>query len=48
MVKRPLALKKAFGRIGFVILRTSVLPPVASHPASRRRSYLQLQVEALT
>ena len=31
------------GRIEFVILRTGRSPPVASHPASRRRSYLQLQ-----
>ena len=31
------------GRIAFVILRTDVSPPVALHPASRRRSYLRLQ-----
>jgi len=31
------------GRIEFVILRTSRSPPVALHPASRRRSYLWLQ-----
>ncbi len=31
------------GRIEFVILRTSCSPPVALHPASRRRSYFQLQ-----
>ena len=30
------------GRIEFVILRTSRSPPVALHPASRRRSYLPL------
>ena len=30
-------------RIGFVILRTVGSPPVAPHPASRRRSYLQLR-----
>ena len=30
------------GRIGFVILRTGCSPPVALHPASRRRSYLRL------
>ena len=30
-------------RIGFVILRTASSPPVAPHPASQRRSYLQLQ-----
>ncbi len=32
------------GRNRFVILRTGRSPPVASHPASRRRSYFQLQV----
>ena len=31
------------GRIEFVILRTGRSPPVASHPASRRRSYIRLQ-----
>ena len=31
------------GRIEFVILRTGLSPPVAPHPASRRRSYLRLQ-----
>jgi len=31
------------GRNGFVILRTGRSPPVASHPASRRRSYSRLQ-----
>jgi hypothetical protein len=31
------------GRIGFVILRTGRSPPVAPHPASRRRSYSRLQ-----
>jgi hypothetical protein len=31
------------GRIGFVILRTSRSPPVAPHPASRRRSYIRLR-----
>jgi hypothetical protein len=30
-------------RIGFVILPTDSSPPVASHPASQRRSYLQLR-----
>jgi hypothetical protein len=30
-------------RIEFVILRTSCSPPVASHPVSRRRSYVRLQ-----
>ncbi len=30
-------------RIGFVVLRTDSSPPVAPHPASRRRSYLRLQ-----
>jgi len=29
-------------RIGFVILRAGLSPPVALHPASRRRSYLWL------
>ena len=32
------------GRNGFVILRTGRSPPVALHPASRRRSYSRLQV----
>jgi len=36
------------GRNGFVILRTGRSPPVASHPASRRRSYSWLQVVAWT
>ena len=31
------------GRIEFVILRTGRSPPVAFHPASRRRSYSRLQ-----
>ena len=31
------------GRIKFVLLRTGLSPPVAPHPASRRRSYLRLQ-----
>ena len=31
------------GRIEFVILRTDRSPPVAPHPASRRRSYIRLQ-----
>jgi hypothetical protein len=31
------------GRIEFVILRTGRSPPVAPHPASRRRSYVRLQ-----
>ena len=34
---------RASGRIAFVILRTDRSPPVASHPVSRRRSYLWLQ-----
>jgi hypothetical protein len=34
------------GRNGFVILRTGRSPPVASHPASRRRSYSRLQAVA--
>src|SRR5205814_10557018 len=36
-------LATASRRIRFVILRTASSPPVALHPASRRRSYLQLQ-----
>jgi hypothetical protein len=41
----PLASRLAArpGRIEFVILRTSRSPPVALHPASRRRSYFRLQ-----
>src|SRR5271157_214676 len=34
------------GRNGFVILRTGRSPPVALHPASRRRSYSRLQAVA--
>jgi len=30
-------------RNGFALLRTARSPPVASHPASRRRSYYQFQ-----
>ena len=36
------------GRNGFVILRTGRSPPVALHPASRRRSYSRLQAVAFT
>src|SRR5215469_606476 len=36
-------LATASRRIGFVILRTAGSPPVALHPASRRRSYLRLR-----
>lgn len=36
-------LTSRYGRIEFVILRTTSSPPVAPHPASRRRSYVQLQ-----
>jgi hypothetical protein len=32
------------GRIEFLLVRTGRSPPVASHPVSRRRSYLRLQV----
>ena len=41
----PLASRLADGqgRNGFVILRTGLSPPVALHPASRRRSYIRLQ-----
>jgi hypothetical protein len=41
----PLASRLAAtaGRIEFVILRTGRSPPVASHPSSWRRSYLQIQ-----
>jgi hypothetical protein len=37
---------KTPGRNGFVILRTGRSPPVALHPASRRRSYSRLQAVA--
>src|SRR5208282_3717376 len=36
-------LAAASRRIRFVILRTAGSPPVALHPASRRRSYLRLR-----
>ena len=36
-------LATALRRIRFVILRTAGSPPVAPHPASRRRSYLRLR-----
>ena len=36
-------LAAALRRIEFVILRTDNSPPVALHPASRRRSYLRLR-----
>jgi hypothetical protein len=36
-------LAAALRRIEFVILRTNGSPPVALHPASRRRSYLRLR-----
>ena len=39
----PSKLVATTGRIEFVILRTGRSPPVALHPASRRRSYFQLQ-----
>ena len=39
----PSRLATTTGRIEFVILRTSRSPPVAPHPASRRRSYVRLQ-----
>ena len=39
----PSRLATTTGRIEFVILRTSRSPPVALHPASRRRSYVRLQ-----
>jgi hypothetical protein len=39
----PSRLATTTGRIEFVMLRTSRSPPVASHPASRRRSYVRLQ-----
>ncbi len=38
----PSRLATAIGRNRFVILRTGRSPPVALHPASRRRSYLWL------
>ena len=36
-------LARRYGRIEFVILRMAPSPPVAPHPASRRRSYVRLQ-----
>jgi len=39
----PSRLTATPGRIAFVILRTGRSPPVAPHPASRRRSYVRLQ-----
>jgi hypothetical protein len=39
----PSRLATTTGRIAFVLLRTSRSPPVALHPASRRRSYLRLR-----
>jgi len=39
----PASSPSTSGRIEFVILRTSHSPPVASHPASRRRSYARLR-----
>ena len=39
----PSRLATTTGRIEFVILWTSRSPPVALHPASRRRSYVRLQ-----
>jgi hypothetical protein len=36
-------LAAALRRIEFVLLRTDLSPPVALHPASRRRSYLRLR-----
>jgi len=38
----PRGLANTHRRIGFVTLRAIRSPPVTSHPASRRRSYLQL------
>ena len=35
-------LAATYRRIGFVLLRAARSPPVAPHPASRRRSYLRL------
>jgi len=39
---------ETLGQIRFVILRTGRSPPVALHPASRRRSYSRLQAVAQT
>lgn len=36
------------GRIVFALLRTAISPPVALHPASRRRSYLRLSREGIS
>lgn len=41
-------LADTLGRNGFVILRTGRSPPVALHPASRRRSYSRLQAVTYT
>ncbi len=37
-----------YGRNVFALLRTASSPPVALHPASRRRSYLQLSGEGIS
>ncbi len=42
----PSRLAETHGRNGFVNLRTGRSPPVALHPASRRRSYRRLQAVA--
>jgi len=44
----PAGSPKTPGRNGFVNLRTGRSPPVALHPASRRRSYSRLQAVAQT
>jgi hypothetical protein len=36
-------LARRYGRIEFLIVRMALSPPVALHPASRRRSYIRLQ-----
>ena len=36
-------LARRYGRIEFLIVRMTHSPPVAPHPASRRRSYVRLQ-----
>ena len=40
---KPAGSSRSPSRIRFVILQTDSSPPVALHPASRRRSYLRLQ-----
>jgi len=41
-------LTATYGRNVFALLRTASSPPVALHPASRRRSYLRLSEEGIS